>query len=99
VRNVFKSISWTSFFSLFDTEISDELYGIIPKTWKLLRVKNYKTSHFFEWPFDWPNYGKTFINRDNNFIDLLIRGKHILKRNNKMAVQGFFRSLKMDLKK
>ena len=37
-------------------------------------------------------------NRDNKFIDLLIRGKHILKGAIKMAVQGFFRSLKIDLK-
>ncbi len=95
IENIFKDISWISFLSLFETETSDELYGIIPKTWKLLRIKNYETSRLFEWPFD---YGNTFINRDNKFIDLLIRGKHILKGTIKMAVQGFFRSLKMDLK-
>ena len=71
-----------------------EFKGFLPKTWKLVRFKNYKTSRFIEfWGLE------TILNRDNRFMDLLIRGKDILKeRSKKMAVEGFFRSLKMDLR-
>ena len=91
---LFKDVHSTDFLSFLDIEKSDELKGIIPKTWKLVRFKNYKTSRLIELV----DYATTYLNRDNAFIDLLIKGKHILTGDKKLAVEGFFRSLKIDLK-
>jgi len=90
---LFKDVYSTDFLSLVDIEKSNELEGIIPKTWKLVRFKNYRTSRLIELVDR-----DTYLNRDNPFIDLLIKGKHILTRDKKLAVEGFFRSLKIDLK-
>jgi hypothetical protein len=40
----------------------------------------------------------TILNRDNRFVDLLIKGKHIIKEDKKIAIEGFFRTLRLDLK-
>ena len=73
---------------------SDELEGMIPTTWKLMRFQNYETSRLVELS----TYSHTILNRDHKFINILVKNKHIIVDDKKMAVQGFFRSLKTDLK-
>lgn len=81
--NLFSTLRWAT---------SKELEGMLLKTWKLVKFKNYKSSRLME--FDYP----TIINRDNKFIDLLIKYKEILNEERRVTVEGFFRSLKIDLR-
>jgi hypothetical protein len=83
-----------NFLSFIDQERSNELEGIIPKAWKLARFKNYKTTRFIEFS----HYKFTVVNRDNRFINLLIKGKQSITEDRKIAVEGFFRSLKTGVK-
>lgn len=90
---LFENFIVTDFTSLLNKKISRELKGLIPKSWKLVKFENYKTSRLIEF-----SDLSTVLNRDNRFIDLLIKGKDILRGEAKLAVEGFFRSLKMHLK-
>jgi hypothetical protein len=85
---------YVSILSVIDMKKSEGLEGIIPKTWKLVEFRNYKTSRLIEFM----DYDKTFLNRDNKFVDLLIKGKHIIKGDKKIAAEGLFRTMKSDLR-
>lgn len=91
---LFNDICSTDLISLIDMEKSDELKGMIPTTWKLRRFQDYETLRLIEFSY----YSTTILNRDHKFINLLVKGKRIIGGDTKMAVQGFFRNLKNDLK-
>ncbi|MCK4796992.1 MAG: ATP-binding protein [Spirochaetes bacterium] len=96
LNSMFKSVHTMSLFEILGIDYFNELKGFIPKTWKLVKFKNYKTSKLMEFS---GSYEETFLNRDNKFIDLLIKNKHNIKGNEKTAIEGFFRTLKLDLNK
>ena len=87
------NVNRTDFLTFLEMEKSKELKGILPTRWKLVKFKTYKTSRFIEFVY----WDKTFVNRDNRFIDFLIKNKHIIKGGKKIAILGFFRSLRTDL--
>ena len=91
---LFNDICSTDLISLIDMEKSDELEGMIPTTWKLRRFQDYETLRLIEFSY----HSTTILNRDHKFINLLVKGKRIIGGDTKMAVQGFFRNLKKDLK-
>lgn len=93
-KYLFPDIQRIHFFSYIDMEKSDELRGMIPKTWDLVRFTNFKTDRLIEFS----RYSYTFVNGDNRFIKLLIESRNVLTDDKKIAVEGFFRSLKLDLK-
>ena len=92
IQYFFKNISCDDFLRCLGKKNSNELNDIKPKTWMLARFKKYKTSKFMEF------LNPTILNRDNLFIDLLIKNKDIIKGDKKIALEGFFRTLKHDLK-
>jgi len=79
-----------------EIEKSKELIGILPKTWRVGRIKDYKTTKFIEIS---ETYGRTIVNRDNRFLDLIIRGASNLTGEQKLALTGFFRILKETVKR
>lgn len=82
--------------SIIKMKDSDELDGLIPKSWRTVKFLNYKTSSLLEFA---DNYGNiTIINRDNRFIDLIIRGKKKILDDREIAMDGFFRGLRRRLK-
>lgn len=91
---LFEEMHSTSFFELLGIYYSSELKGIIPKSWKLVGFKYYRTSRFMEFS----GYNITYLNRDNKFIDLIIDNIKIIDELNKIALEGFFRALKLNLK-
>lgn len=91
---LFEDVDSRSLIYFIDMEKSNELKGMIPKTWKLARLKNYKTTRFIEFS----HYKLTIVNRDNRFINLLIKDRQNITGDRKMAVEGFFKSLKMDIR-
>ena len=93
-RLLFENMDSASFFDILGVDYSSELKGIIPKSWKLVRFKYYKTSRFMEFS----GYRVTYINRDNKFIDLIINNMKIIDESKKIALEGFFRALKLNLK-
>ena len=82
------------FLSLIDMTKSDEMTGFIPSTWILAKFNNYSTSRLIEFCHG----AVTVLNRDNLFINLLIANKNHFKGSRKMAIFGFFRTLKIDLR-
>ncbi len=89
-----KSIDSKRFITFLDTEVFDDLEGIIPKVWELVRFKNFGTHRFIELI-----YGQTtFLNRDNRFVDLLIKGLSRIVGSRRMAAQGFFRALRSEVR-
>lgn len=93
VKFLFGYVPTNNFLHQFQIIESDDLDGILPKSWKLVQFYNYHTSSFLEFS----EWNATFVNRDNIFVELLIKNKHIIKGDKKMAILGIFRSLKTDL--
>jgi hypothetical protein len=91
---LFEDVDSRSLIYFIDMEKSNELKGMTPKTWKLAKFKNYKTDRLIEFS----HYDFTVINMDNRFINLLIKDKLNISGDRKMAVEGFFRSLKIDVR-
>ena len=93
-------ITLTSFLvSFLGMKESDELKDMIQKTWKLARFQNYETSRLIECSYlSSYSHSTTILNRDHKFINLLVESKHIVRDGKKMAVQGFFKDLRKDLK-
>jgi molecular chaperone HtpG len=91
---LFEDIDSYSFTFFVNVEKSNELKEIIPKAWKLVRFKNYKTDRLIEFS----HYDFTIVNRDNRFINLLIKDRPNITGDRKIAVEGFFKSLKMDIR-
>jgi predicted RNase H-like HicB family nuclease len=78
---------------------SDELKDMMPTTWKLTKFQNYKTPRLIEFSYHSSlSHLTTILNRDHKLVNLLVKGKHIIEDDKKMAVLGFFRNLKKDLK-
>lgn len=73
---------------------SNDLNGIIPKSWTLASFENYDAQRFIEIS----HWSETILNRKHKFIELLVRNKSFLTGSRKIALLGFFRSLKKDLK-
>ena len=94
VECLFDDVNSHSFTFFVNMERSNELKGIIPKAWKLARFKNYKTTRFIEFS----HYKFTIVNSDNRFINLLIKDRLNVTGDRKIAVGGFFKSLKNDVK-
>jgi hypothetical protein len=89
-------VTYIDFFQIISAERSYELRGLIPKSWTLAKLNNYKTSRFIEFSH---GYGEiTVVNRDNRFVDLLIRNKDLIYGDRKIALLGFFRSLKQAIR-
>ena len=70
-----------------------DLNGIIPKTWKVIKFGDIKTSRLFldKWG--------SFLNVNNNFIDLLSKNKSVITEERRITLDGFFRTLKMYAKR
>ena len=92
---LFEGIDSRSLLHFIVMERSNELEGIIPEDWKLVSFKNYKSTRFIE--FSHRGDITTIVNRDNRFIDILIKGKQIITGAKKIAIQGFCRTLRADL--
>jgi hypothetical protein len=88
------NIRQIDFLKFLEMEESNELKNMILKTWKLARFKNYRTSRLIEFS----GYQSTILNRDNRFINLLIKNKNIIDDNRKIELEGFFRTLKFHFK-
>jgi len=100
---LFDNIYTTTFSSFLASFLgiteSDELKDMMPKTWKLAKFQNYKTPRLIEFSYhSSPSHLNTILNRDHKLVNLLVKGKHIIEDDKKMAVLGFFRNLKKDLK-
>jgi molecular chaperone HtpG len=91
---LFGEIKRIRLLSHVEMEESNELNGMIPKTWKLVRFLNFESDRLV----DFPLYSNTFVNRDNRFIRLLVENVDVIKGDRRMAIVGFFRSLKLNLK-
>ena len=90
VKILFKGDHSSCFTDFIKMEKSDELGKMIPISWKLMKFKNYRTDRLIEFTHGYPQI--TILNRDNRFINLIIKGKHLLKREQEMAIEGFFRT-------
>jgi hypothetical protein len=82
-------------FDYFDIEKFKTLKEFLPSNWFVGRFKNYKTTRFFELI----HYQKTVVNRDHPFVDLIINNLEILSPDNKIALEGFFKGIKVDAKR
>lgn len=83
------------FLNLISYSSSYELLGLIPNTWRLFKFKDYHTKRLIEF-----SHGEvTILNRDNRFLDLIIRNKNIKDGYKVMAISMFFETLKSDLKR
>jgi hypothetical protein len=92
---VFNKHIVTDFVNFLKFKRSDALKGFIPKTWILADFINYKSSRLIEIS----HFNLTILNKDHKFLDLLIKNKSTIRGDRKIALKGFFRSLKMDVKR
>lgn len=92
---IFQNYQSFDFLSFFEYTASNELSDIIPETWRLFKLKNNFSKRMIEF-----SHGEvTIINKDNPFLDLLIRHKNIINRTQKLALSRFFETLKLELKR
>jgi hypothetical protein len=73
---------------------SNDLYGLVPVSWKVVTFDNYATSRIMEIS----HYSLTMLNRNHIFLDLLAKNKDIIKKDKKAVLLTFFRSLKISSK-
>jgi signal transduction histidine kinase len=85
---LFKGINKTDFLEFFDMKESNELRDIIPWQWywKVVKFKNYNSGRFIEFS----HFNRTIFNRDNRFVDLLIRNKSSLNKNERIIIEDLF---------
>jgi hypothetical protein len=62
----------------------------IPKTWRIVRFLNYHTERILEFEV----YPGAYLNADNRFMHLLLGNEQIITKDRKLAVEGFFRTLR-----
>ena len=96
LKMFFKNINGIDFSKYINTIKKNELVGIIPKKWNLVKITNYNTKRMIEYI----SYPKTIINIDNNFISLLVKNIDKIRDDKTfiLALKGFFKTLKSESK-
>jgi len=93
-KQIFGEIDHRFLGSFLEMERSDEMEGMLPPEWELVRFRNYGTKRMIEF---W-DYSTATLNRDHPFIELIIKHKRRIEPK-RFLVAGFFRMLEYTLKR
>lgn len=80
--------------SIIQIEENDELNGLIPQSWQVVKFLNYNTSSLIEFA----DSNSATINADHPFIELIINKKDKIEKSRKMTIKAFFVRLRRNLK-
>ncbi|MGB7061917.1 MAG: ATP-binding protein [Candidatus Zixiibacteriota bacterium] len=90
---LFENVRTKDFTSLFKFTELEELAWMLPRTWKIAKFENYRTSRFIE--FRHPSM--TLVSTENRFVALLLRHKHLIEGDRAMALHDFFTTFPRNL--
>ena len=80
--------------SVIQMEDKDDLTGLIPLSWQVIKFLNYNTSSLIEFA----DSNSATINVDHPFIELIISIKDKIEEDRKLAIKAFFVRLRRNLK-